>query len=497
MALEVYDNRQIKLGGATTGRWSTYVTPSYDPSVSTSYSVGDRMLWKDTTVPNPTTKEYVCISSYTSSTGLPDLTKWEVTEPTSLQLTMAGNTPLPIITSKVQETDIPTTDGTIDQSRASGRLRFNKNVITYTFTHTIDRYNSLGKRKSLTEMNQEANQHRMVVEQWAYSAEEYNYNPSGDLLAISEPSKFYDTGIGVPSEIATEKMPKSGYWLPNPRCTNFSFSKTTSSDLWLLQYQIEITTDPYAYEMDANPKTYTMFSGPTSDGYEQNEVAARIFTKPVDSGALVVGPTTPVKRSLWTNDNVNWILSDSAYQRGAGYAAVWTFKPSVRPIYAGDIGVYMNFYVEYTYNDVLYKYHVDTLNVNSGTYTPIVSSKIATANEMGYTNQNGFQIYCTIVDTGTNSLADLITATNGHIPLRFIWGVIKPFYTHNTNTPFMITGKGPASSFHRVTGVNTSETINFGTTFYMDNDDYNEFVMDASSYGFYTLESPDNARRMI
>jgi hypothetical protein len=61
----------------------------------------------------------------------------------------------------------------------------------------------------------------------------------------------------------------------------------------------------------------------------------------------------------------------------------------------------------------------------------------------------------------------------------------------------MITGRGPVTSFNKVTGPNLVVTINFGVPFGLDDDGYNEFQMNTDEYGFYTLESPDNARRKI
>ena len=96
------------------------------------------------------------------------------------------------------------------------------------------------------------------------------------------------------------------------------------------------------------------------------------------------------------------------------------------------------------------------------------------------------------------NLSDLVTATNGHIPLQFIWGTIKKFQTNGTTDPFMVSARGPVSQFKRVIAAGpTFETLDIGDTFYFDNDAFNELVMETTQYGFYTLESPDNARRRV
>lgn len=416
------------------------------------------------------------------------------TDPT-LDLVMAGNSPIPAVTPKSSTVDISTADGVIDTSRSSGRLRFNPIVISYTFTHSISRYDEHGSRLTIPEMNRLVKEHTSTVEDWLFDPEEYDYNPGGSVLRLTPAhfnivEKFYDTGLCDPDNA-------TGYWLPNPRCTNFSVSKALSPDVWVVQYAVEITTDPYMYEYTANPHTYAMFSGPTTAGASAENVEARIYTFP--RGGLIT-ETSPRDRYLWTNDNIQWILSTSAEQRGAGYWATWNFKPSVMPIYSGKIGLYMNFYVNYTYNDVLYKYHVDTLQVNGGYCDFISSSKITTPQEMAITNQNGCELYAVLVQEGDSpgSLADLITETNGHIPLPFTWGVCKRFVTYSPDTKFMVIGHGPSNSFAKVVGAGPSTvSYSFGDEFTLDNDGYNELKFSKNGYGFYSLESPDNARRKI
>lgn len=497
MALPTKDNRAIYLNG----KWSCWKVAEYNPSVIKTYAIGDHMRY--TSPSDDIEREYVCIQAYTSSYGLPDLSKWQVTEATSLDLVMSGNTPIPVTTSKTSEIDISTADGTIDTSRESGRLRFNKIVIPYVFTHTISRYDETKPnytRRSLNEMNRVVNDHKSLVQNWAYAPEEYTYDPQDDRLMSYDPTRLYDTALCTvtPTQNNVAPSPTDGYILTNPRCTNFSFTKTTANDVWVLQYQIEITADPWMYEYNAKPKTYTMFSGPTY--VNDDPVSAKIYSFPVDPQEA-----TPVemRRKLWTNDNVNWLASDTAIDRGGSYQAVWKFRPQVAPIYKGDIGVYMNFSVRYTYNDVLYEYHIDIdhVQINSGTMNFIASDKITTPKEMGYTDQDGFDLWAVVIDDGTNSLSDLITATNGHIPLPFTWGTIKTFITASSDVPFMMTAHAPGTQFKRIIGHSGStilyNNIDFGDTFYLDNDPYNEFVMYTHDYGFYSLESPDNARRRL
>lgn len=506
MAISGDNKRIIRLNG----KWSNYVVPKYKMASSVSYSVGEHMLWRDV--------EYKCITAYTSSPGAPDLTKWEVTDFTSLDLTMAGNSPIPTVTSKESETDISTADGTIYTSRQSGRLRFNKLVTTYTFTHAIERYDKNGVRLSLNEMNRLVNQHNAAVKEWIYDPEPYDYNPSGIIqarLVNAEDYAFYDTGIGVPSSFNPDIYSGvgTGYWLMNARCTNYSFTKTTSSDIWLLQYQLEITTDPWMYEIGANPITYTMFSGPTTDGVGMDKVSVKIYSERRDNPGIhpwspddyPIPSNVAMLRHLWTNDNITWILSDSVTKDTSVephvYHATFTFKPQVAPIYKGGIGVYTNFYVAYTFNDVTYNYKITGLeSVSHGTYDTIYSEKIHTPEEMGYTNQDGFTATFELLnnDLVVDHIDELINATNGHLPMQFIWGAAKTFGTITAQTPLMITANGPVDRFKRVNAVGHSpDTIMIGASFTLDNDPYNELIMNTTNYGFYTLESPDNARRQL
>lgn len=410
--------------------------------------------------------------------------KWS-DDPT-LDLIMVGTSPIPNITSKTSEIDIATADGTIDTSRSSGRLRFQAITIPYVFTHAIPRYNQNGTKRSVNEMNRLANEHRSAVENWAYAPEAYGYNPQGGIIVRDSLVKFYDTGICDPTE-------QTGYWLPNPRCSDFAAAKSISSDYWIIQYQIQITTDPYMYEYSATPRTYAMFSGPNTDLGIDGVVRARIYTKTSGTAAW--------RRYLWTNDNIQWILTDTCTQTvsptGLVYQGTWSFKPSTQPIYTGSIGLYMaSMNINYTYNDVLYQYNITNIRSTSGTCEFINSTKIVTDHEMALTNQNGCVIVGTVNDVSGN-FADLVTATNGHIPMPFIWGVAKEFTSSSLSTQYMINGRGPVTSFNKVTGPSLVVTINFGVPFGLDDDGYNEFQMNTTEYGFYTLESPDNARRKI
>lgn len=412
-------------------------------------------------------------------------TKWS-NDPT-LDLVMAGNTPIPTVTAKTTEINIPTADGVINTSRASGRLRFDKVTIPYVFTHEISRYDEYGNYRTINTMNQLCADHVSAVKEWAYQPEAYDYNPQGNKLVLRNSSRLYDTGLCDPTA-------QTGYWFPNPNCTAFSNTKVLSADKWIIQYQITITVDPYMYEYTADPRTFAVYSGPTTQGAGEGNVRVRIYTK--SRGILTPTDNSTVDRYLWTNDNVQWLPSSSAGTPGinADAWARWSFKPSVAPIYKGPIGLYMNFYVDYTYNDVPYQYHVSTMASTSGTCDFISSEKIVTQHEMVLTDHNGCELYANIVNTGDHPIGDLITATNGHIPIPFTWGVAKHFITNDVHLQYMVTGFGPATSFNKV---GRQDPIDFGDAFTLDNDGYNELQMNSSDYGVYRLESPDNARRRV
>ena len=493
MALKKNDKRKIHMNG----KWSDFTVSKYVERYPTTYIQGEHRTYDDI--------EYECLSNYRSNPGsvFSDYsTYWSETDRTSLDLTMAGASPIPFSTAKTSEIDIQTSDGTIPTSRQSGRIRFNKVVIPYVFTHAINRYDEAGVRRSLNQMNRLAKQSVSAVEDWIYAPEAYGYNPAADKLIYIAPKRLYDTALcdDLPDNVTDWfSYNHTGYYMVNPRCTNFSFTKSMSSDQWVIQYNIEITVDPYMYEYSANPKTYSMFSGPATDGGGMENLTLRMFSEPTRSGVLV-SDDTDMWRRIWTNDNRTWILSDSAVKLSGEYHVQWSFKPNVNPIYTGDIGLYMNFGVSYTYNDVTYKYHVNTITATSGSWNNIVSSKLVTPNEFGYTNQNGVVFMTTVTpdQDSPGNLDDLVAATNGHIPLRFIWGTIKKFQTSGITDPFVLNCRGPVSQFERTIGSGYSpETILIGDTFYFDNDAFNELVMDTTQYGFYTLESPDNARRKV
>lgn len=419
-------------------------------------------------------------------------------------LTMAGNTPLPAPTPKISSVDIPGADGSYDRSWDSGYIRFNPIAIPYVFTHVISRYDETGARRSLNEMNRLMKEHISTVEEWIFALSPDYFNPSKVGAVPPYYGRLYDTGICDPKT-------KTGYYLKNARCTNFSASKMISSDVWLLQYSIEITTDPYLYEFTANPRTYTMFSGPTDDAVGMEQVTVRIFTldsegqgiRPADS------PSTSLSNFLWVNDNLTYVTASNVSVISADEAeATFDFRPATVPIYRGKIGVYMNRFTDLNYNGTTYSYRLDDIRVTRGNCTFITSDKIATPYEMGYTDQNGYSIRCKIrtnyEGSGKPTIQDLTSKGNDIITAPFVWGTAKTYdIVRGVDADYIVTGsiKSWSNKFQQVTGA-SPDTIylidrTFGEPFQFDNDPYNELRMPISDYNFYKLENPDVLRRKI
>lgn len=424
----------------------------------------------------------------------------------SLDLTMAGNTPLPAPTPKISSTDISGADGTIDTSWGSGYIRFNSLTISYVFTHAISRYsplnndslhevtNEFGPRRPLNEMNRLMKQHVSKVENWIFKPKKFTPDGTGVVIANKWElqGRLYDTGICDPET-------ETGHYLFNARCTNFSVGKVVSAEQWLIQYSIEITADPYMYEYSANPETYTMFSGPSDDAVGMAETTVRVFT-------LNDSEETPT-RYLWTNDNIIDLETTSVNEINSDILEVtFDFRPSTVPIYYGKIGVYMNRFMICNYNGNTYHYRVENIEVTSGDCTFIESNKLATPQEFAYTDHNGYSIRCRLITDydssgSTASVGQLNSESSGKIPISFIWGTIKKFQLPK-NTDFAVSGQvKDITHFNQVTGASPDTIYSisryFGEPFQFDDDPYNELIMPTKNYGFYKIVSPDNYRRTI
>jgi hypothetical protein len=262
-------------------------------------------------------------------------------------------------------------------------------------------------------------------------------------------------------------------------------------DKWLIAYEVTFRCNPYLYEYGANPKKFVLFSGPTEAAVGMDRMSVRIY----NSGTN--------QRMMWVNDN-NTIVN--AEKTGGDSSTFFTadihMTYPAKDIYNGPIGIYLNHYMSFDLDGTVYKYHIGALNVNHGAVTFIQSDKLVTPNEMGYSDQNGFVFAVSIyADDGSAPLDDLLAANDNNFPFSLIWGTATVFDTP-LNQPYIVQGhvKGD-QTFRQVTGHDaaTIEYIvrNFGETFYLDDDPYNELLMSTSNYGFYELNNPDVLRRSL
>lgn len=205
---------------------------------------------------------------------------------------------------------------------------------------------------------------------------------------------------------------------------------------------------------------------------------------------------------IWVNDNNSWLETTEATESSGVWRCNLKFKPAARDIYSGPIGFYLNHYMVYTLNGATYKYHISNLTPNLGNVTFIESEKIVTPKEMGYTDQNGVEFGMEItIDDGSAPIADMLAITGNKFAFSFIWGTATVFDTP-LDQPYIVLGKVKGEqTFQQVTG-HDAETIyyvtrNFGETFNLDDDPYNELLMSTTNYGFYELDNPDVLRRSL
>lgn len=384
-------------------------------------------------------------------------------------LTMSGSTPLSDPVAKVSALEIELSDGYVDTSRIDGNLHYGPRDITYAFAQTVYAYDSHGRAYSANEMNQKLVDAVRTVRTWFFTKTD---------------CKLYDTAYCDP-------INQTGYYFENAMVASFRSSKSMGQDKWVIAYEVTFRCNPYLYEYGANPKKFVLFSGPTEAAVGMDQMAVRIYNAGTN------------QRMIWVNDNNTWV---NARKTGGDSSTFFTADISMtypaREIYAGPIGIYLNHYMTLDFNGTIYKYHINALNVNQGAVTFIQSDKLVTPNEMGYSDQNGFTFAVSIyADDGSAPLDDLLAANDNNFPFSLIWGTATVFDTP-LNQPYIVQGhvKGD-QTFRQVTGHDaaTIEYIvrNFGETFYLDNDPYNELLMSTSNYGFYELNNPDVLRRSL
>lgn len=384
-------------------------------------------------------------------------------------LQMSGSTPLSLPSSKTSALEIELSDGYVDTSRIDGVLHYGPREIKYAFATYISAYDENWKALSASTMNRLCTEKIKEIQNW--------------LVHTETDRKLYDTAYCDPDN-------ETGYYFENAMCSSFNATKNIGSDKWVIAFEVTFRCNPYMYEYTANPTKFVIFSGPTEDAVGMGQCAVRIFNKGTN------------QRMIWVNDNNSWLETTEATESSGVWRCNLKFKPAARDIYSGPIGFYLNHYMVYTLNGATYKYHISNLTPNLGNVTFIESEKIVTPKEMGYTDQNGVEFGMEIaVDDGSAPIADMLAITGNKFAFSFIWGTATVFDTP-LDQPYIVLGKVKGEqTFQQVTG-HDAETIyyvtrNFGETFNLDDDPYNELLMSTTNYGFYELDNPDVLRRSL
>jgi hypothetical protein len=247
------------------------------------------------------------------------------------------------------------------------------------------------------------------------------------------------------------------------------------------------------YEYTADPIKFALYSGPTEDAVGMRQMAVRIYNCGTN------------QRMIWVNDNGIWINAEkTGGDSSTFYTARIRMTYPAKEIYSGPVGFYLNHYNDLEIDGVHYKYYINVIQVNAGNVTFIESDKLVTPQEMGYSDQNGFEFNVSIyADAGTAPLDDMLSATGNKFPFYFVWGTATVFdIPLGSDQPYIVQGhvKGE-QTFQQVTGHDAATieyvTHNFNETFYLDNDPYNELLMSTTNYGFYELNNPDVLRRSL
>lgn len=384
-------------------------------------------------------------------------------------LQMSGSTPLSLPSAKTSGLEIELSDGYVDTSRIDGNLHYGPREIGYTFATYISAYDGNWKAIDAATMNKLCINKIKEIQNW--------------LVHTETDRKLYDTAYCDPDN-------ETGYYFENAMCSSFSTTKGIGADKWVITIQVTFRFNPYMYEYTANPTKFVIFSGPTEDAVGMGQCAVRIFNKGTN------------QRMIWVNDNNSWLQTTEARESDGAWLCDLVFKPPARDIYSGPIGFYLNHYVTNRVNGVDYSYYISSINPSAGNVSFIDSEKIVTPREMGYIDQNGCTFNLAIhQDSGSAPIADMLAQTGNKFAFSFIWGTATVFDT-SLDQPYIVLGKVKGEqTFQQVTG-HDAETIyyvtrNFGETFNLDNDPYNELLMSTTNYGFYELDNPDVLRRSL
>lgn len=135
-------------------------------------------------------------------------------------LVMSGNTPLSVRTPKTSSVSIPYSHGSVDLSKADGRLYFNERNLRYTFAAFIDRWANRGSSAeyilTLNEINRKVQNLYSELEDWLYSA------------ATTTGTSLNDCGVAY----------------TGVACTGIEISKSLFPEMWVLTVVITFVANP-------------------------------------------------------------------------------------------------------------------------------------------------------------------------------------------------------------------------------------------------------------
>ena len=167
-------------------------------------------------------------------------------------LHMVGSTPVTNLNAKRSSMNYIHKNGSLDTShgrdgKTSGKdsMFYEDRQISYSFHHSIPRYNSQGIAKNVCEMNQECQEYIEAICKWLYIHPNSGFSTiNGCVTYGGLDFMLVDSGWISSSSVPSEGGTYSCKCLPSARVTDLNVSKNIFNDRWSLDFDITFTTFP-------------------------------------------------------------------------------------------------------------------------------------------------------------------------------------------------------------------------------------------------------------